>query len=95
MNSRLWWISVSPLTGEHAKELTDEIARRAREGVNVLLVDEQEWFCRAMSPDAVRALASLLRIALISGDAGADESLVGRGVLDDMETWLDDEYGSS
>lgn len=90
MGARSWWFRVGPLTEEEAEELAEHLVRKSPNALQVDVIDERDWFCRAMSPEAVREIVSVLRGALTSLDRSTDTWLTTHGVLSDMETWLQD-----
>ena len=92
MDSRNWWFEVGPLTEVAAEELAKQLVRQAPGALEVDVIDERDWFCRAMSPEAVRDIAVVLRGALDALDHSTDAWLTTLGVLSDMETWLQDEH---
>lgn len=92
MPTQNWWLSIGSMTPESAHALAARVENEAADEVQVEVISDAAWFCRAWAPDAARDIASLLRTALDATDRSTDAWLTGTSVLDDIETWLADEY---
>lgn len=91
MDERYWFVSVGPFDAGHVNEWVEGVADHSPGSPDVELVDNRQWYARAMDADTVRAALVALRGG--SAGAGVADDVRGSvaGLVSDMETWLERE----
>ncbi len=96
MSEQYWLFSAGPLDEKRAVEWAKSLSGSLPEwpGVEVELIDERQWFARAMDADGVRAALVALKQSLTGPDLPDEIRWSVAGLVSDMETWLEREHGA-
>jgi len=96
---------IGPFDGDGAQAFADSLSAYLEREPGALdgfvgepgvdLVDGRVWYARGMDVETVRPLITVLRAGLTDTTLGLDERQIATSMLDDMETWLGQDYDPS
>lgn len=94
MSERFWFLSVRPFDEEHVVEWVERLSGSSHGSPEVELIDNRQWFARAMDADGVRAAVVALKEGIAGSGISEDIRWSVAGLVSDMETWLERDYDS-